>query len=113
MINFKYEEFFPKDWNEKMENEYKIPKATLYNLIKSLLKQEYIVRKSIKPIKVVFPPIIKDILLIIEDNLVIPIKELRLRYNDQNLDKIIDRFVDAEILQKFTKNIEIYLKIIR
>jgi len=110
---FRNEEFFIKNWDEKKENKYKIPKSTIHNLIKSLLGQGYIVKKSKKPIKVVFTPIIKEFLLIIEENYEIPIEKLRIGYNDPNLDKIIDRLVDAEILHRFTKNLEIYLKIIR
>lgn len=110
---FRYEEFYIKIWDKKMEEKYKIPKASIYNLINSLEKQDYIVKKSKKPFKVAFSPIIKEILLIIEENIEIPIKELRKRYNDIDLSKIIDRLTDAEILDRFPKHYDIYLKIIR
>ncbi|MFX1257629.1 MAG: hypothetical protein ACFFAN_07215 [Promethearchaeota archaeon] len=109
---FENNEFFITNWNRDLEEKYKIPKNSLYNIIKSLIKQKLIIRKSLKPIRVTFTPKISNMLLIIEDNGEIPLKELEQNFSYQELPNIVEKLIDAEIIKKFTKNLNIYLKMI-
>jgi len=103
-------EFLIRDWNKKKEIQFSIPKSSLYNLIKSLKSQNIIIIKSLSPKRATFTPQIKDLLLIIEEN-----KEISLIALTQDLkpdiENIIDRLVDAKIIEKFIKGTNVYLKI--
>ena len=103
-------EFLIRDWNKNKEIQFNIPKSSLYNLIKSLESQNIIIIKSLSPKKATFTPQITDLLLIIEENKEISLLELKQDLKPE-IEIIIDRLVDAKIIEKFIKGTKVYLKI--
>lgn len=109
---FENNEFLIKNWNKTMENTYKIPKNSLYRLTNGLVTQKLIIKTDNKPKRFVFDVKIKDLLKIIEENDLTPLDKLDIQTEGLSIRSIIDRFVDAKILEKVVIDFQIYLKII-
>ena len=92
---FKNDKFIVKDWS----NEQRIPKNSINYLIKSLEAEGFIKSKSQKPKIVGFTHKISQILLLIEKSDFISKNDLSNNFNDNNIDNIIERFIDAKIIR--------------